>query len=495
MRQAIEEGFILDVLQNYTTYKAYWSLLKTVENDPRYDRRTAEYLLKAFVDLHPHTISKKVEIVAEHFHAHTAAQIGGQAKAMIVTRSRLHAVRYKLALDAYLRAHGYPYKALVAFSGMVHDGPVQYTESSMNGVPERQTVATFKRAEYRFLVVANKFQTGFDQPLLHTMYVDKKLGGVNAVQTLSRLNRIYPGKDSTLVLDFANDADEIEKAFTPYYDRTLLAQATDPNSLYDLQTKLLGFRLFTTAEVDAFSALFFAKRATQDRLHAALDPIVARYLEAPADERVDFRGTLNDYVRRFAFLSQVLTWADADLEKLYEFARMLLRKLAPPRDELPVEIQRDIDLDSLAIRKTGATAITLTPGAAEIATYSAVADYALLPQDLEPLSQIIKLLNDRFGTDFSDDDKLCIQQLEQRLEANDALDASVRANSPRNARLTFEHVVNDLMQDMVDGHFKFYKQVTDNPDFAAVLLDWLFERYLKRAQAPVAQSGRDLPES
>jgi type I restriction enzyme R subunit len=191
MRQAIEEGFILDVLANYTTYKAYWRLLKKIEDDPRYDKNKAQYLLKAFVDLHPHAINEKVRIMVEHFAAQVQHEIGGKAKAMIVTRSRLHAVRYKLAVDRYLTGKGYPFKALVAFSGTVQNGGQSYTEAGMNGFSERQTAKAFEQPEYRFLIVANKFQTGFDQPLLHTMYVDKKLGGVNAVQTLSRLNRVH----------------------------------------------------------------------------------------------------------------------------------------------------------------------------------------------------------------------------------------------------------------------------------------------------------------
>jgi len=229
MRQAIEEGFILDVLQNYTTYKTYWSLLKTIADDPRYEKKKANYLLQTFVDLHEHAIEKKVAIIVEHFAGQVMARIGGHAKAMIVTRSRLHAVRYKQAVDRYLKEHHYPFKALVAFSGTVRHEGVDYTETGMNGFPERQTAETFKRDEYRLLVVAEKFQTGFDQPLLHTMYVDKRLRGVNAVQTLLRLNRVHPGKDETMVLDFTNEADEIQKAFQPYYDRTILSEVTDPN--------------------------------------------------------------------------------------------------------------------------------------------------------------------------------------------------------------------------------------------------------------------------
>src|SRR5690606_4396791 len=285
-----------------------------IEDDPRYEKRKAQYLLKSFVELHPHAIGEKVKIMAEHFAAQVQHEIGGKAKAMVVTRSRLHAVRYKLAFDRYLAERGYPFKALVAFSGTVQDGGQAYTESGMNGFPDAQTAKTFERPEYRFLIVANKFQTGFDQPLLHTMYVDKKLGGVNAVQTLSRLNRTHPEKRSTMVLDFANEADEIKNAFEPYYETTLLSEATDPNLLYEIQTRLADFPVYTEKDVHEFAKVYFNPRSTQDRLNATLMPLVDRFRELSQEERADFRGLLTDYVRLYAFLAQVLTFKDADLE-------------------------------------------------------------------------------------------------------------------------------------------------------------------------------------
>jgi type I restriction enzyme R subunit len=478
MRQAIEEHFILDVLENYTTYKTYWSLLKKIEDDPRYDRTKAALLLKSFVDLHQQTIAKKAEIMLEHFAGQVAYRIGGKAKAMIVTRSRLQAVRYKQAVTRYLEAHGYPYKALVAFSGTVKDGGIEYTEGNMNRLPETQTAEAFKQDAYRILIVANKFQTGFDQPLLHTMYVDKKLGGVNAVQTLSRLNRVYRGKDETMVLDFANDAQEIQDAFAPYYEKTLLSQGTDPNLLYDLQTKLAAFHFFSEDEVNRFAAIFFDAKGTQDKLYAVLAPIIDRYGEASDEERADFKGLLNDYTRLYAFLSQIITFVDADLEKLYNFGRLLLRRLPASFERLPVEIQQNIDIESYRVKQTSQGKIALSRGEKEIDPIGPKELYSLGQDEIEPLSQIIQELNEHFGTDFSDDDKLCIREIEQRLATNEALEASVRVNSSENARLTFDHVVTDLLQDMIGGHFKFYKQVNDDPDFAKTFLDWLFERYV-----------------
>ena len=482
MRQAIDEHFILDVLENYTTYKTYWSLLKKIETDPHYDRTKATLLLKSFVDRHEQTIAKKVAIMIEHFAGQVAHQIDGKAKAMIVTRSRLHAVRYKHAVDRYLKEHGYPYKVLVAFSGTVHDKGIDYTESNMNGFSETKTPEIFKQEPYRILIVANKFQTGFDQPLLHTMYVDKKLGGVHAVQTLSRLNRTYPGKNETMVLDFANEAEEIEKAFAPYYEKTLLSEVTDPNLLYDLQTKLSGFHFYSEEDVNRFATIYFDSKATQDKLYAALTPVVDRYKEALDEEKADFKGHLTDYVRLYAFLSQIITFVDTDLEKLYAFGRLLLRKLPASLERLPLEIQQNIDIESYRIKQTSKGPIPLPRGEKELNPIGPKEIYTPGHDELEPLSQILRDLNEHFGTDFTEEDKLCLVEIEQRLAYNTALEASVRVNPPENARLTFDLVVNDLLQDMIDGHFKFYKHVNDDPDFARTLLDLLFERYLGRAK-------------
>ena len=267
------------------------------------------------------------------------------------------AVRTKLALDRYLAEKGHPWKALVAFSGTVKDSGESYTESGMNSVGqervigERQTAAEFDKPEYRFLVVANKFQTGFDQPLLHTMYVDKKLGGVNAVQTLSRLNRTHPGKNGTTVLDFANEAEEVRKAFEPYYETTLLSEETDPNLLYEFQGRLLNFGVFMSDDVETFGRVYFDPKSTQDRLYAALEPARQRFVElAPAEGR-DFRGQFTDYVRLYVFLSQVLRFVDPDLEKLYVFARHLRRLLPASREELPHEVQQNIDMESFRIQQ------------------------------------------------------------------------------------------------------------------------------------------------
>jgi type I restriction enzyme, R subunit len=479
MRQAIEEGFILDVLTTYSTYKAYWRLLKKVEDDPRYDRKKAEYLLKSFVELHPHAIGEKVKICVEHFASQIQNEIGGKAKAMIVTRSRLHAVRYKLALESYLKERGYPFKALVAFSGTVKDGGKDYTESNMNGLPELQTAKTFEGTEYRFLIVANKFQTGFDQPLLHTMYVDKKLGGVNAVQTLSRLNRTHQAKKGTTVLDFANEASEIKAAFEPYYETTLLSEATDPNLLYERQTSLRAFPIYTDADLEGFAKVYFDAKATQDRLYSLLAPLVDRYKEMSEDEQADFRSQLTDYVRLYAFLSQVLTFADADLEKLYVFARYLRRLLPADREELPREVQQNIDMESYRIQQTGSGKIALERRPGVLSPISTNVGRGVNPEELETLSRIIAELNERFGLNLGPEHRVTLGQMIEKLDEDAALDAAARVNTRENVRLTFDQKVEQVIQEIVDSNFDLYKRITDDRAFGETVKNFLFDQYLR----------------
>jgi Type III restriction enzyme, res subunit./Type I restriction enzyme R protein N terminus (HSDR_N)./Divergent AAA domain. len=480
MRQAIEEGFILDVLANYATYKAYWRLQKKVESDPRYDKKKAEYLLKSFVELHPHAINEKVRVMVEHFAAQVQGEISGRAKAMIVTRSRLHAVRYRLAVDRYLAERGFAWKALVAFSGRVEDGGRSYTEAQMNGFPEAQTAKTFDRPDFRFLIVANKFQTGFDQPLLHTMYVDKKLGGVNAVQTLSRLNRTHPpDKKGTMVLDFANQAEEICLAFEPYYETTLLSEATDPNLLYEVQARLAAFPVFTQADVGAFAKIYFNPKATQDRLYAQLAPVVERFAGIVEDEQRDFRGQLTDYVRLYAFLAQVLSFADADLEKLYVFARHLRRLLPADRAELPREVQHNIDMESYRIQQTGSGKIALERKPGLLDPVGSKGSQDAVVEELEALSRIIAELNERFGLNLGPEHRVTLGQMMGKLDDDAALEAATRANTRENVRLTFDQKVDFVIQEIVDSNFDLYKRITDDRAFGEAIKNLLFDQYVR----------------
>jgi type I restriction enzyme R subunit len=486
MCQAIEEGFILDVLESYTTYQSYWRLLKTALDDPHYDKQKAAYLMRCFVELHPHAIKEKVRIMVDHFATQVQSQISGKAKAMIVTRSRLHAVRYKREVDRYLAEQGHPWKALVAFSGTVKDEGAEYTEPRMNSegkpqpIGERQTAREFEKADYRFLIVANKFQTGFDQPLLHTMYVDKKLSGIHAIQALSRLNRTHPpDKTGTMVLDFENDAETIQKAFEGYTDITLLSEGTDPDQLYDAQSRLLDFHIYTENEVETFAGFYFDPKTTQDQIYAALYPMKERFGELPEDEQEEFRRQLTKYVRLYAFLSQVLTFSDADLEKLYAFARHLRRVLPGEKTELPREVQQNIDMESYRIQQTGSGKIAVEKKAGRLEPMSAKEHRRSHEEQLEPLSLIIAELNERFGLNLGPEHRVTVDQMMGKLDEDDALDASARVNTRENVRLTFDKKVEHVIQEIVDSNFSLYKRITDDQAFGQVFKNYLFDHYLR----------------
>lgn len=489
MRQAIEEGFILDVLKNYTTYKSYWHLLKTVTDDPQYDRKKAQRVLKHLVEISDHAIEEKVAIMVEHFAHNVAHRIDGQAKAMIVTRSRLHAVRFKLAVDRYIREQGYPFKTLVAFSGTVEDGDNAYTETGMNTaaagkrIPESATASTFAQPDYRILIAANKFQTGFDQPLLHTMYVDKILGGVNAVQTLSRLNRICPPhKHETMVLDFCNEADDIQRAFEPYYEATLLSKETDPNILYQLQAELDETHFYDESEIETFVATYLqGKRDDLASLYALLDPVVNRIAAVDQDEQQAFQGQLNDFCRLYAFLSQILPFPEIDWEKRFHFYRFLyrriLQRLPDARGGLPLDLYEQVDLDSYRARLTFEGAIELERGETELPPVGKGRHGGESPEERDALSVIIQELNEIFDIPTNGDAQAAIEHLRGKLAEDVALEKGAAANPPETFRLLFNQVADEHFAEMIDSFFQFYKQVTDNPQAKDRFFDWLYQQY------------------
>ncbi|MBD3181671.1 DEAD/DEAH box helicase [Candidatus Poribacteria bacterium] len=491
MKQAIEEGFILDVLKNYTTYKTYFNLLKKIEDDPRYDKRKATRLLRSFVDLHEISIQKKVEIIVEHYNENVKNKIpdkngNGRAKAMVVTRSRLHAVRFKIACDKYIKERGYKFKTLAAFSGTVvdPDDGIEYTEPGMNGFSEKQTKEEYKKPSYKFLIVANKFQTGFDQPLLYAMYIDKKLSGVAAVQTLSRSNRIHLNKEEPIILDFANEADEIEQAFSDYYGTTLLSEGTDPNKLYDIQLQLSDFYVYSNEDIEAFAKLYFDRRVKQDRLNPILNEVAERFVKLTNEKKEEFKKLLRSYIRLYAFLSQIIPFKDPGLEKLYVFGRMLIRKLPIEKDRLPVEVMDQVDMDSYRIQLISDDGINLDKGEGELQPISDVGTKLTDKKDKEILSKIIEDINDRFGTDFSDSDKVIIQQMQSRMESNPSLKTSAKVNSKQKVKMTFGHLFDDVLDDMYKEHFDFYRRINDGKEVKAALLAMMFEQaYEKLAQA------------
>ncbi len=480
MRQAIEEGFILDVLQNYTTFETYFNLLKTAANDPRVEKSKAISLLKRYVNIHRFTIAHKTKVMVEHFWENVRHKIPndqgeGRAKAMVVTASRLHAVLYKQAFDAYLKKQGYPIKALVAFSGTVHYHGLDYTESQMNGFPESQTVRQFENPEYRFLIVAEKFQTGFDQPLLHTMYVDKKLAGVHAVQTLSRLNRIHMRKTDTMVLDFVNRVEDIERAFAPYYEATILSHATDPNKLYDLQDELEAFGLYTPKQAAEIAELYLRKGEKAAKLQPLLREVVEQYKYiAAVEERIRFKHRLRAYINAYAFLSQIITFQDAALERLYLFARLLIRALPRERSREQLSLHDLVDLENYRIEQTYSGSIQIPSNEGQLKALSDLDVSGLTDPEKTALSQVIQEINERFGTEFTEADRVFFAELKARLAANESLQASARINPPESVRLLYDALFKMTLQAMIDRNFQMFKRINDDEEFGQVVKEKIF---------------------
>lgn len=465
MKQAIEEGFIMDVLQNYTTYQSYYALLKKIEEDPEYDKKKAQKKLKAFVESHEHAIKKKSKLMIDHFMDAVIGQkkMGGKAKAMLVTSSRKNAVKYKGAFDQYLKDIHSPYKAVVAFSGEI-DGE---SESSLNGFSSSTIPEEFEKDQYRFLIVANKFQTGFDQPLLHTMFVDKKLGGVNAVQTLSRLNRSHPLKQDTFVLDFANRVDEIEKAFKPYFESTILGEATDPNKLFDLKDALDNFQVYSKENVEEFSNRILAN-VPVDQLHAILDESSDIFRnDLDEEQQADFRAKVKTYVRLYTFLSQIVEFENAYLERLYIFLNHLQNKLG---GDNPVDLAKgildNINMDSYRLQLEGTTNIALEQGE-DLKPIPTEMRGGTSEPEIDRLSSIIQTFNERYGTEFEDADK--VRQMAENIAAdvakNPELISSIQHSDEQNARITSDKIVAEELLKHISTNFDLYKLYSDNKDF------------------------------
>jgi type I restriction enzyme, R subunit len=490
MRQAIEERFILDVLANYTTYATYWKVGKAVADDPEYDTRQARRSIARFVALHPHNLAQKAELIVEHFRMHTRHKIAGKGKAMVVTSSRLHAVRYKMAIDTYLLAKGYAdTKALVAFSGTVDDAGIDYTEPGMNRVPESQTAAVFGQPEYGVLIVAEKFQTGYDQPLLHTMFVDKTLVGLAAVQTLSRLNRIHPEKTDTFVLDFRNDADGITEAFKPWYEATI-ASPTDPNLLHDLADGLLALQVLDDGEARGVAAIIADRTervSDHGMVHALLAPAVGRFRAKDPEGQSEVRDALDQYVRAYSFLSQVVDFGDVGLEALYLASRALLA-LLPSDGGGRLDLGAEVELTHLRLEKTSEGGITPDGGGGELeAIYSGRGREA--DERKEHLSAIIDVLNERFGLQLGTADQLFFDQLEATWLADEHLVAQARANPVENFRLVFADRFIKSIVGRMDDNADIFKRVLDDPAFQSVVMEHYLQKVFAQSRAAEGESG------
>ena len=491
MKQAIQEGFIEDVLANYTPVASYYRLAKMVEDDPEFDAKKAQRKLRKYVESHDHAIRTKAEIMIDHFHDSVlgAKKIGGRARAMVACSTIERAMQYKTAFDAYLAERKSPYKAIVAFSGShEYEGKKDVTEATMNGFPSAKIVDYFDADEvagirqpdpYRFLIVADKYQTGFDQPLLHTMYVDKPLSGVKAVQTLSRLNRAHPQKKETFVLDFMNDTETIQKSFEPYYRTTVLSEATDPNKLHDLKSDLDGHQVYSQADIDLVVERFLGG-SDRDTLDPILDVCVATYIEhLGEDAQVDFKGKAKVFVRTYNFLASVLDFTNASWEKLSIFLNFLIPKLpAPVEEDLSKGVLETIDMDSYRAEVRAKTSIKLTDEEGELEPVPTGGGGNLSEPEVDRLSNIVKQFNEQWGNvPWEDKDRILrviTEELPEKVNADQAYGNAKRNSDKQNARIEHDKALGRAILELITDQTELFKQFIDNPGFKKSLSDAIF---------------------
>lgn len=483
MRQAIEEGFILDVLQNYMTYNMYYKIAKAIPDDPELDTAAGVRAIRRFETLHPHNISQKTTVMLEHFRNVTRQKIGGRAKAMVVTPSRLHAVRYLLEFKRQIEQKGYKdLDVLVAFSGEVEDGGTTYTEEKMNqyrpqpgeapqNVKESQLPEVFHSDAFGMLIVAEKYQTGFDEPLLHTMFVDKQLSGVKAVQTLSRLNRTTPGKQDTFVLDFVNSAEDIRKAFEPYYEETVLEEETDPNVIYDLKNTLDEYRVYQQVEIDRFAEIFYAgkvqTRGDMGRLESTLRPALDRFSALEEEKQDLFKSTLARFNRIYAFITQVCRLFDRDIHKFSVYAKFLA-SLLPKGGHEPVQVDDKVLLEYYRLEKDYEGAIELT--STEEGFRPITGEAGRKEQKRDPLTVIIEKINEQYGTSFTELDKVLLQ-LENDYAAQDKWHSYAKNNDRKTFMLLFEKDFPNMAAARYEQNEGFFVKMFSEPDMMRQVME------------------------
>ncbi|MGB5062503.1 MAG: DEAD/DEAH box helicase family protein, partial [Candidatus Competibacter sp.] len=479
MKQAVEEGFILDVLKSYTPVDSYYKLIKKTEDDPEFDTRKAKKKLRRYVESHDHAIRLKAEIMVDHFHEQVlaAGKIGGQARAMVVTSGIERAIQYFHAFKTYLAERKSPYQAIVAFSGEHEYGGAKVSEALLNGFPSGDIAGKIQTDPYRFLICADKFQTGYDEPLLHTMYVDKLLAGIKAVQTLSRLNRAHPQKHDCFVLDFQNNSEAITFAFQDYYRTTLLADETDPNKLHDLKAALDAAQVYSPEQVQRVVELFLGS-ADRDQLDPILDACVATYTDTlDEDGQVDFKGKAKLFCRSYSFLASVIPYRNAAWEKLSIFLDLLTPKLPAPKEEdLAKGILEAIDMDSYRVEKQVAMKIALADADAEIEPVPTDAGGRKGEPELDHLSNILRTFNEQFGTLFADTDRVA-QRIRDDIAPKVAADAAfqnAKTNTPHTARMAHDQALGRVMQLLLKDDTQVYKQFVENDSFKRFVGDMVY---------------------
>ncbi len=496
MKQAIEEGFILDVLKNYTTYKTYFKLSKQIEDDPNVNKKQAARAIGRFLSLHPHNLSQKTEVIVEHFRQVVSKKIGGKAKAMLVTSSRLHAVSYKEEFDRYIKEKGYTdIKSIVAFSGkVIRTGLPDSTEVEMNGFKEKELPKKFGSGEYQLLLVADKYQTGFDQPLLHTMYVDKKLSGVKAVQTLSRLNRMCYGKEDTFILDFVNNTEDILTSFQPYYELTTIEESTDPNHLYDLKAEIERAQVIWQTEVDNFCNVFFKSAkalsvSEQGKLNAYIDPAVERFkklriesndIAGEESNQEDFKNTLKSFINLYSFLSQIMPFHDVELEKLFTYTRFLNKKLPRRTKWDRFQLGDEVSLEYYRLQKISEQNIVMESQGEYGLDGKMDGGIRLAKEEKAALSEIIGILNKKFGTEFTEADKLFFDQIEAELILDTKLGEQAKSNSMANFKFGFEDIFMDKLIGRMEQNQDIFTKMMDDKEFGGLVRDYMLKKVYMR---------------
>jgi type I restriction enzyme R subunit len=479
MKQAIQEGFILDVLKYYTPIKSYYKLAKIITDNPSYDKKKAQKKLRKFVESDSFAISHKAGIMVEHFHNQVIAKgkINGMARAMIVTGGIERAIEYHSAVNKCLEARKSPYKALIAFSGDKEYGGQVLNESAINGFPGNQIEREFKKEPYRFLIVADKFQTGYDEPLLHTMYVDKILTDIKAVQTLSRLNRAHPQKFDTFVLDFANETDDIEAAFSRYYRTTILSSETDPNRLYDLIADMERHQVYTSGHVAGFIELYLTG-AERDRFDPILDACAASYKGLDEDAQVEFKGSAKGFVRAYGFLGAILPFGNVEWEKLSIFLNLLLPKLPSPKeDDLAQGILDAIDLDSYRTEAQTTLSIQLKDEDAEVGPVPTDGGGGKPEPEMDQLTNILATFNDLFGNiEWSDADNVRrqIREIPAMVSKDEKYRNAMKNSDKQNSRMESDRVLNSIIYNIMADNMELFKQFNDNQSFKKWLSDMVF---------------------
>ena len=492
MKQAIQEGFILDVLEHYTPMASYYRLIKAVEDDPLFDTKRAQRKLRRYVESHEHAIRQKAEIMVDHFHDHVIVRrkIGGQARAMVVTSGIERAIQYYHAFEAYLEKRKSPYRAIVAFSGEHEYGGQKVTEASLNGFPSGRIADSIQEDPYRFLICADKFQTGYDEPLLHTMYVDKVLSGIKAVQTLSRLNRAHPQKHDTFVLDFMNDADDIKASFEDYYRTTILAEETDPDKLHDLKASLDGYQVYGWDRVEELVSLYL-EGTDRDRLDPILDACVAVYRsELDEEGQVDFKGNAKAFARTYAFLAPILPYTSVEWEKLSIFLNFLIPKLpAPVEEDLSKGVLEAIDMDSYRVEVRATMKIALSDADAEIGPVPASGGFRKAEPEIDHLSNILRVFNELFGNiEWKDADKIVrviAEELPAKVSADRAYQNAMMNSDRENARIEHDKALEQAVIELLSDHTELFKQFSDNDSFRKWLSDTIFQATYVRTREGV----------